>query len=261
MSRRIRIVTNDFAREPALDTAVSRALLLHASDGRVPETVRVHTPGRILAFGKRDTLESGYRSAVDAAVSHGFTPIERLAGGRAAVFTEHTLAFAWTIPDPDPRRGVYARFEALSRLMVRAFATLGIEAETGQIPGEYCPGDYSVHHAGRIKLMGVGQRLARRAAHVGGVVVVRNPELIRDVLVAVYGALRLDWEPQTVGALSDVVPEVTPAAAAAAIRREFAGIAELVPGRIGDETMALARTLVPEHLSPTGVVVGREPAE
>lgn len=246
--RTIRLVRQEFATQPTVDTAVSRALLLRASDGHVAETFRVHVPGRIVAFGKRDALEPGYAAAVGAADRMGFASVERLAGGRAAVFTEHTLAFSWTVPDPDPRSGIYRRFEALAGLMVGAFRRLGVESAVGEIPGEYCPGDYSVHHGGRIKLMGVGQRLARHAAHVGGVIVVGRSDLIRDVLVPVYAALGLDWAPSTAGALTDVVPGLTVDTVADALVAELATQATLVAGTVDEPTLTLAHALAPDHL-------------
>jgi lipoate-protein ligase A len=247
LDRTIRLVRQEFAAEPTVDTAVSRALLLRASDGHVAETFRIHVPGRIVAFGKRDALDPGYAAAVAAAGGMGFASVERLAGGRAAVFTEHTLAFSWTIPEGDPRSGIYARFQTLAGLMVGAFRRLGVESRVGEIPGEYCPGDYSVHHAGRIKLMGVGQRLARHAAHVGGVVVVAHGDLIRDVLVPVYAALGLDWDPATAGALTDVVPGLTLDAVTAALVAELETHATLVDDTIDEPTLTLARALAPDH--------------
>lgn len=244
----IRLVRQEFAAEPSVDTAVSRALLLRASNGEAAETFRLHVPGRIVAFGKRDAFAPGYGAAVAAAAELGFASVERLAGGRAAVFTEHTLAFSWTIPDPDPRSGIYERFASLARVMIGAFGRLGVDSDVGEIPGEYCPGEYSVHHAGRLKLMGVGQRLARGAAHVGGVVVVDRSDLIRDVLVPVYAALDLEWEPATAGALTDVMPGLTRDAVAAAIIAELATSARLVEETIDRETMTLARSLAPDHL-------------
>lgn len=244
----LRLVRDAFAAVPEVDTGVSRALLLRASEGAIPETFRLHVPGNVVAFGKRDTLAPGYDTAVAVARRHGFAAIERLAGGRAAVFTTDTLAFAWTIPDPDPRRGIYSRFAELSRLMVAAFSRLGVEASVGELPGEYCPGEYSVHHGGRIKLMGVGQRLARRAAHVGGVVVVAGSHRVRQVLGDVYAALELAWDPETAGALADVNPDVTVHVAADAIITELAAQRDVVPGQIDETTLALAHRLAPDHV-------------
>ncbi len=193
---------------PERDTEISRAMLAAASRGELADTFRLHVPGRVVAFGKRDVIDRRYPAARRAATAAGFAPVERMAGGRAAVFTEHTLSFAWTITDPDPRPGITPRFAALTEVVVDAFTRLGVPAAVGEIPGEYCPGSWSVHHGG-LKLMGVGQRLARHAAHVGGVIVVDRPDLVRRALVPVYRALELDWDPATAGALTDVDPGIT----------------------------------------------------
>lgn len=200
-----------------------------------------------MAFGKQDVVAPGFREAAAAATATGFLPIIRLAGGRAAVFHEGTLAFSWMIPDPDPRRNIRKRYRELSDLMVRAFTRLGAHAAVGEVPGEYCPGEYSVHVHGR-KVMGVGQRLARHATHIGGVIVVRDTALTRNALLPVYAALELDWNPATVGSLSDELPGVTLAVAAEAVLAEFASFGTLVPGRHDAGTLSLAESFVSDHL-------------
>jgi lipoate-protein ligase A len=205
-----------------------------------------------MAFGKRDTLDAGYADAVAATRAAGFAAVERLAGGRAAVFHEGTFAFSWSIPEADPRPGIRQRFEVLSTLMVGAFSRLGISADVGEIRGEYCPGDYSIHHGHRFKLMGVGQRLARHAAHIGGVVVVTDAALAREALIPVYAALGLEWDPSTAGALQDVVPGLTMRAVAAAIEAELAAHAKLAVTHLDETTIGLAQRLAPEHVPPPG---------
>jgi lipoate-protein ligase A len=247
--RAISVIQDSHPLKPALDTALSRALLLRVSDGEIPETFRLHLPGRVMAFGKRDVISDGYRAAVHATRAMGFEAIERLAGGRAAVFHEGTIAFSWSIPTPDPRSGIHDRFRALSSLLVGAFARLGVTASIGELPGEYCPGEYSIHTAGR-KVMGVGQRLARRAAHIGGVIVVADGRLVRDALLPVYTAMKLDWDPATAGSLQDADPSVTLKRTADAILEELAQQADLVAAGLDSATLRLGEQLAPEHLSP-----------
>ncbi len=163
--------------EPGVDTALSQLILDRVSAGDMPATMRLYVPGREVAFGKRDTVTAQYPAAVTAADDAGFRAVERLAGGRAAVFTEDTIAFSLAVPDADPRSTIYERFGDISEVMVAAFKRLGISSEVGEIPGEYCAGEFSVHHDHRFKLMGVGQRLAKNAAHVGGVIVVNRTDL------------------------------------------------------------------------------------
>jgi len=243
-------ITRSFPDDPGLDTAVSRAVMLRVASGDLPETLRIARPGSIVAFGKRDVVGGGYAEAVAAARAGGFEAIERLAGGRAAVFHDQTISFAHSIPDHDPRSRVSERFDALSGLMVRAFAALGIDARVGEVPGEYCPGADSVNARGVRKLMGVGQRLVSRASHVGGVVVVDGADRVNGILVPVYRALGLEWRPEATGAVADEVPGVTWQQVADAIEAEYAALYELVPAEVDEQTLELARALAPEHLSP-----------
>ena len=232
-----------------MDAGISRALLVRASAGEIAKTFRLYHPGRVVAFGKRDTITPGYRTAVSAARSAGYEAVERLAGGRAAVFHEGTLAFSWSVPDTDPRGGITERFATVAGVIKRALRRLGIDAGIGEIPGEYCPGAYSVHAEGRIKLMGVGQRLARKAAHIGGVVVVSGSHRVRDVLIPVYKALDLAWDPTTVGAVQDAAPGASLEETADVILAELAALKPIIAGSLEPETLKLARELAPEHVA------------
>jgi octanoyl-[GcvH]:protein N-octanoyltransferase len=203
----------------------------------------------MVAFGKQDAVSAGYADAVRAARAGGFEAVERLAGGRAAVFHEDTIAFAWATRAREPRRAITERFEHTAAIFAGALGRLGVDARVGEVPREYCPGGYSVNARGRVKLMGVGQRLIAGGAHVGGVVVVRDAGRVRDILLPVYAALGLDWDPATAGSVADEVPGVDWEGAAGAVVAELAERYELVEATLDEETLALARRLEPEHLS------------
>jgi octanoyl-[GcvH]:protein N-octanoyltransferase len=183
-------------------------------------------------------LAPGYAEAVDAARAAGFGSVTRLAGGRAAVFHEGTLELAHAVPDPDPRPGIHERFEAEASLIAEALQSLGVDARLGEVPGEYCPGRWSVNAGGRRKLAGIGQRVIHGGAHVGTVVVVEDAESIRRVLEPVYAALRLDWDPATVGAAERPWEAVRDA-----LLEAYATRYELVTGSLDPETLELARAL------------------
>ena len=74
----------------------------------------------------------------------------------------------------------------MSGWIAAALCDLGVDARVGEVEGEYCPGEYSVNARGALKLMGVGQRIVRGAAHVGGVLVVGRSDRTRRVLEPVY---------------------------------------------------------------------------
>ncbi len=242
------LIDQAFPHPAAMDVAVSHSILDAVSRGEMGGVLRLHVPGRVVAFGRSDRATPGYPKAVRATEAHGFAAIERLAGGRAAVFHEGTLAFSWVVPDPEPRKRTMERFKTISSVMVEAFSALGVDARIGEIPGEYCPGEFSVNLAGKFKIMGVGQRVVRGAAHVGGVVVVNDAHRIREVLVPVYRALGLDWDPRTTGAISDHAPGIGTAAVATAIVESFASRFDISKGVLPKNVVAQAEEFLSSHL-------------
>ncbi len=247
---RLRLLTHSLPDDPALDTAVSRALMLRVAAGELPETLRIARPGSIVAFGKRDVVSSGYEEAVRVARGGGFEAIERLAGGRAAVFHHDTISFAHAVPALDPRTGVKARFDATAGLVAGALRRFSIDARVGAVAGEYCPGEHSVNVGGIRKLMGVGQRLVSGGVHVGGVIVVGGAARVRDVLVPVYEALGLEWRPETTGSVAEEAPGASWEGVVEALLAEYGRSYELEPVELDSETLELARRLAPDHLAP-----------
>jgi lipoate-protein ligase A len=239
----LQLLGGSWPDEPGLDTALSKLILDRVSAGDMPATMRLYVPGREVAFGKRDAVTSQYGDAVAAARAAGFAAVERLAGGRAAVFTEHTIAFSLAVPDPDPRTTIHERFRHMSGLIVDAFWRLGVSSAVGEIRGEYCAGEFSVHHDNRIKLMGVGQRLAKLAAHVGGVITVNRTDLLLRALIPVYRALELEWRPTTVGTLGDVQRGVSNDDVLGALRAELNVQYDVSRDRIDEELVAKARSI------------------
>lgn len=226
--------------------------MLRVAAGELTDTLRISRPGPSVAFGKRDQIAAGYAEAVSAARAHGFEATERLAGGRAAAFHEGTIHLSHSVHDADPRRGVTARFDTTAALVADALRDIGVDAHVGEVEGEYCPGDHSVNARRATKLVGIGQRVIHDGAHVGGVVVVDGADRIVDVLDPVYAALDLAWRPETTGSVVLEAPAAGWDDVRAAIERRYAARYDLTPVELDRETLALARTLAPEHLSPVG---------
>ncbi len=188
-----------------LDTATSRATLRAVSRGELNDTFEVGVSHPVVAFGKHDTSARHFADAVRTASTHGFEPTVRIAGGRAAVFHEATIRFGYTHAVPDSAVGMHDRFRWMSGLIVETIGAWGIHAEIGEIPGEYCPGEYSVH-IGRKKVMGLGQRLTKGAAHIGGVIVLDGVDRINEVLQPIYEQLQIPMDPSATGSLRDAMP-------------------------------------------------------
>lgn len=232
--------------------AISRALMMRVASGELPETLRISRPAASVAFGKRDVIGAGYGAAVAAARAEGYEAVERVAGGRASVFHDQTIHVGHSIPDPDPRVGVTQRFERTAELLARAFCALGVDAHVGEVEGEYCPGEHSVNARRETKLVGLGQRVIDRGAHVGAVVVVDGADRVRTILAPVYAALELDWRPETTGSLADEDRTIGWERARTAIEGEYSKAYDLEPAELDDDTLTLAERLAPEHVSAGG---------
>lgn len=246
------LVRDWFPDRPALGAAVSRAILERVAAGELAPTIRLHRTGRVLAFGRQDAASERFQAAVAAARGAGFEPIVRLAGGRAALYHEGTIALSWATSDPNPTSGTHSRFEQLSELLADAVRRLGIDARVGEVPGEYCPGAYSVNARGRSKLVGIGQRIVSGGAHLGVVVVVRDSALVREALIPVYDALGLEWDPGTAGSVEDELGTAELAVVEDAILGKMVDAGyELAPASLDPETLALAERREGDH-RPTG---------
>jgi octanoyl-[GcvH]:protein N-octanoyltransferase len=228
-------------------TALSAAILQRVAAGELPATARLGTPGRIVTFGRRDTVDEGYGAAVRAARAAGYDAVERIAGGRAAAYNGSALNLSRACGDPSPAAGTRRRFEEMAELVRSALAGLGVDARVGEVPGEYCPGAFSVNAGGRLKLAGIGQRMIKGGAHVGCVIVCEGSAELREVLTPVYSALGLDWDPATTGAVADAVPGTTTAEVEEAVAAALAQRFELREAGPDKATLALAAELEPRH--------------
>jgi octanoyl-[GcvH]:protein N-octanoyltransferase len=242
------LVRDWFPDRPAFGAAVSRAILERVAACELAPTIRLHRTGRVLAFGRQDAASDRFQAAVAAARGAGFEPIVRLAGGRAALYHEGTIALSWATPDPNATSGAHSRFEQLSELLAGAVRRLGVDARVGEVPGEYCPGAYSVNARGRSKLVGIGQRIVSGGAHLGVVVVVRDSTLVREALIPVYDALGLDWDPATAGSVEDELGDTDLAAVEDALLEALADAGhELHDATLDPETLALAERREADH--------------
>ena len=191
---------------PAVDAAFGDALL---EAGLADPVLRIARPGPTVGFGRLDRLRPGFPAAVRVARAHGFEPVLRTPGGRAAAYHPGSLLVELVAHDEDPVSGLRRRFASMAETLVAALRDLGVDARVGAVPGEYCAGDYSVNAGGRVKLAGVAQRLKRDAWMVGAELVVEDGDPVRAVLRDVYAALGIEIDPAVAAAVEDVAPGVT----------------------------------------------------
>jgi len=240
--RPLTVLTASVPRDPVLDTALSSAVLEGVEQGG-PPVLRLWAPGPGVSFGRLDRLLAGFPAAVAAARAAGFAAVMRVGGGRVAAVHEGALVFglAAQVGEDTTRR-----FETTAGVLCRALDRVGVDAQRGELPGEYCPGAWSLH-AGGVKLAGIAQRVRRSAAWTEGVLLVEGADRAREVLVAVHEALDLTWDPSTLGAVEDLVPGIAWHDVAAALRAELAAEHDLLEATEEPAALALARTLREHH--------------
>lgn len=194
---------------------IERALETVRAVGRGEEEshIRLYRPAAALAFGRRDQLNPGFEEAAQLAQAHGFEPLVRRVGGRAAAYHRGCLVIDHFQHDPDAVSGNHLRYRQFGDLLAQALETLGVEAGLGEIAGEYCPGEYSVwgqlSNGKKVKLVGTAQRVVAGAWWFSAGIVVQDSAPLRAVTRDVYQALELPLDPATVGAVQDIEPLVT----------------------------------------------------
>jgi lipoate-protein ligase A len=164
-------------------------------------TLRVWTPPRQLAFGRRDSTADGYQRARRIATEHGYHPLERSVGGSAVAYTGTTVAFAIAIPTETDRSGIEDRYRETTAALSRALETAGAAVIHGEPSGSFCPGEHSLQGDG--KIAGIAQRVRRKSALVGGCVIASRSDAasISRVLKPVYAALGIPFDPAAVGSV------------------------------------------------------------
>jgi lipoate-protein ligase A len=223
----------------AADLDFALELLRKVKTGETGPMLRLYRPAPTVAFGQRDTHLPGFDAAALACRDLGFEPLVRKAGGRAAAYHEGTLVVDHLEPDRDAIAGAKGRFSFFGELLADALRSSGVDAAVGEIPGEYCPGEFSVHGRDpalpqhQVKLIGTAQRVVAGGWLFSSVIVVENSAPIRAVLEASYAALGLDWDPATAGAVNDLVPHLDVDAIEAAVISTYARYATLNYGDFG----------------------------
>jgi octanoyl-[GcvH]:protein N-octanoyltransferase len=233
--------------DQALELAVAHALVRLASRGEVTEAVRIYRPtAPVAVFGRRDTHLPGFAAATRAAAAAGFEPLVRATGGRAVAYTGNAIVVDHVGHDPAVIGTHERRFQVFGEAIAELLRGLGIAARVGAVPGEYCPGAYSVNARGTVKLVGTAQRIVKNAWLFSSLIIVGDEHRLRPVLAEVYGNLGQPFDPASVGSLTGEQPTLTIGDVEGALMNAYRitppGAQPLAP-----ETVALARDLLDRH--------------
>jgi len=183
-----------------------RAVFDQVASGERPPTVSITPSTRHVGVTRRDTFRPGFADAVRASNEEGYPVLVRGSGGGATAAGLGTFGFSIIRPADaeEAKRSIRDRYDEAAALALGAFGRLGVRASVGEVRDEFCPGDHSIRWGDwedGVKLVGIAQRLTRRATSVGGIVISSGEEELALVLSRVYGAMDLPFRPESVGSL------------------------------------------------------------
>ena len=184
-----------------------RVIFEQVAAGERPPTVSITPSTRHVGVTRRDTFREGFADAVRASREEGYPVLVRSAGGGATAAHYGTFGFSVIRPakGDESRLTIRDRYDEAAALVLGAFSRLGLRAvAVGEVRDEFCPGDHSIRVGSwedGAKVVGIAQRLTRRATSVGGIVLVEGEGELARVLERVYAAMRLPFRPESVGSL------------------------------------------------------------
>jgi octanoyl-[GcvH]:protein N-octanoyltransferase len=223
-----------------------RTIFEQVASGERPATVSITPSTRHVGVTRRDTFRRGFEDAVGAAGEMGYPVFVRSSGGGATAADLGTFGFSIIRPadETERKRGIKDRYDEAANLVLGALSRLGMAAEVGEVRDEFCPGDHSIRvgdREGGMKVVGIAQRITRRATSVGGIVLVEGERDLALVLRRIYGAMHLPFRPESVGSLRRAGYQAGTRNAIEA----FAAEAELLYGAVrvplDEKTLELAR--------------------
>ena len=222
-----------------------RTIFDQVAVGTRPATVSITPSTRHVGVTRRDTFRPGFPDAVEAAGELGYPVLVRSAGGGATAADLGTFGFSIIRPtdDRESNRGIKDRYDEAASFVLAAFSRLGVAAEVGEVRDEFCPGDHSIRIGNGekgMKVVGIAQRITRRATSVGGIVLVEGEQELSLILEMVYDAMNLPFRRETVGSLSRAGYKAGTQTAMEALAAEAERVYGATSTPVDEETLELA---------------------
>jgi len=222
-----------------------RTIFEGVASGTRPATVSITPSTRHVGVTRRDTFRPGFSDAVRAAGEMGYPVLVRSAGGGATAADLGTFGFSIIRPadETERGRGIRDRYDEAAAFVLGVFSRLGVEAEVGEVRAEFCPGDHSIRVGdgeNGMKVVGIAQRITRRATSVGGIVLVEGERELACVLGRVYGAMNLPFRPESVGSLRRAGYDADTHNAIEAFAAEAERVYGAIRTPVDDKTLVLA---------------------
>src|SRR5215216_4681732 len=134
--------------DPEDGFGLQQAVLEEVASGERGPTALMWTSSRYVGATRPETRLPGFEKAVRAATDLGFPVLIRNSGGGAVAANGGSISFSLTFPVEDLRQGLYDRYLEGIELIAAALRRIGVDAEGGEVEGEFCPGAHSVRSGG-----------------------------------------------------------------------------------------------------------------
>lgn len=234
----VEILLAEYLDDPGNGFGLQQAVLEEVASGDRGPTALIWTSAPYVGATRRETRFPGFNDAVRAVEDLGFPVLVRNSGGGAVAANEGSISFSVTYPVGEMGQNLYERYTDGVDLVAAALRRVGVEAEGGEVEGEFCPGAYSVRSGGAlgVKHAGLAQRVTRGAARLEALILVSDTQNLIPVLERFHGALGL---PFRAGSIKDIEASVTQVIEA--LSEEVLARYEAIEGFIETSTWSRAR--------------------
>ncbi|MCP3779521.1 lipoate--protein ligase family protein [Paenibacillus sp. MZ03-122A] len=184
-----------------------------------------------LVIGHRDRRLPYAPQAMERVRSAGTSVCVRPSGGAAVMLDRGVLNLSLILPNPQRAISLHEDFRLMAALIADALVPWSGEAQTGEIPGSFCPGDYDVSVRGR-KFCGIAQRRQAKAYIITAFVMIEGSGVERAQAVQQFyteaagdtsaGVQQQDYprvNPATMGSLAELAGVPSVEAYTASLRR------------------------------------------
>jgi octanoyl-[GcvH]:protein N-octanoyltransferase len=232
--------------DPATAYGYVRTIFEQVAAGTRPATLSITPSTRHVGVTRRDMFRPGFEGAVRAAGEMGYPVLVRSSGGGATAADRGTFGFSIIRPgdETESGRSIMERYAEAASLVLGAFSRLEVAAEVGEVRDEFCPGDHSIRvgdREGGMKVVGIAQRITRRATSVGGIVLVEGDQELALVLERVYDSMNLPFRKESVGSLHRAGYKAGTQKAIEAFAAEAEHIYNAIRVQLDEKTLELAR--------------------
>ncbi|PWA08019.1 hypothetical protein DCC39_15755 [Pueribacillus theae] len=145
--------------------AVDDVLCEAVGKGESPSVARKWIHEKTIVLGIQDGRLPFLRDGIDFLKSNGWQVIVRNSGGLAVVLDEGIFNLSLILNEKQHGLTIEKGYETMVYLLRQMLSPFGIDFETGEIVGSYCPGSYDLSIDGK-KFAGISQRRIRGGATI-----------------------------------------------------------------------------------------------